>query len=361
MGLYQCLKPFAFCLPAELAHKATLIALQKGIGYSKNHENDPRLSQNLWGLCFKNPVGLAAGFDKDAEVIKPMLEMGFGAVELGSVTPEPQSGNLKPRVFRSQKDQAIINRMGFPSKGIAYFKKQISIFRKNSAPSQGLVGVNLGKNKATVCAADDYVRGIKQLTHYADYLVINVSSPNTPGLRDLQAADALREIIKRCQVARNTACAEKKDFVPLLVKIAPDLEIQQIKEMSEVFIAENIDGLVISNTMLARPKGVSAKFANERGGLSGQPLNLRSTQIIGAFYKETQGQIPIIGLGGVSSGKQAYEKIKSGASLVQLYTALVYQGPELVGKILKDLGDCLDQDGFKNITEAVGCDIKLKM
>jgi dihydroorotate dehydrogenase len=305
----------------------------------------------VWGLEFPNPIGLSAGFDKDAEAYAALLRLGFGFVEVGSITPQPQAGNPKPRVFRLPEDGAVINRLGFNSAGLA---AAVTNLRPRRSERVGIVGINLGKNRDSADAAADYAAGTTALAPLADYLVINVSSPNTPGLRALQGSAALRELLARVQAARRAAVPDRPP--PLLLKIAPDLAAAEARDVAEVALAGGIDGLIVGNTTIARPPDLRSRHAKESGGLSGRPLFALSTELLRQFDRLTEGRLPLIGVGGIASGADAYAKIRAGASLVQLYTALIYHGPGLVGRIKRDLAACLRADGFATVAAAVGAD-----
>lgn len=279
-------------------------------------------------------MGMAAGFDKDAEVIAPLLNLGFGFVEVGSVTPLPQPGNPRPRIFRDIAHESVVNRMGFPGKGLEVFAKNILSFRKKNFATSGILGVNIGINKGTLSPLEDYRHCMAVLSPLADYITINVSSPNTAGLRDLQQKEELDKLLSGLM-------AEKK--IPFLLKIAPDLDAGSRADIAALALRHRIDGLVISNTR-----------KHEQGGLSGRLLKDLSTDMIRDFYQLTGGLLPIIGVGGVSSAEDAYEKIRAGASLVQLYTALIYQGPVLITRILEGLARLVKRDGFQHVSEAVG-------
>ena len=349
-GLYRLIRPALRALPSETAHEVSLRALERGLGRflaaSGAPEPDPPvLGQRLWGLDFTNPIGLAAGYDKDARVPDAMLGLGFGFVEIGTVTPRPQPGNPKPRLFRLGRDRAIINRMGFNSGGLDAVCDRLS-----QRTRSGVVGVNLGKNRDSEDAADDYTEGIRRATSFADYLVVNVSSPNTPGLRELQGRVVLAALLKRLIEVR-----ERTGFrVPLLVKIAPDLTSEECEDIARVALATGIDGLIISNTTVERPLDLASRHARQAGGLSGRPLFAPSTALLAEIYRLTHGRLPLIGAGGIASAEDAYAKIRAGASLVQLYTALVFAGPDLVGRIKSGLVRLLERDGFGSIAQAVG-------
>jgi dihydroorotate dehydrogenase len=293
---------------------------------------------------------LAAGFDKNADVIAPMLSMGFGFVEVGTVTPKPQAGNPRPRVFRDKKNNAVINRMGFPNKGYETFRHNIESFLENPNRPKGIVGINIGMNKDQTEPSKDYCFLMERLAPYGDYFTINISSPNTPGLRNLQKREHLINLIKNVKAVRD----ESENKPPLLVKLAPDLTEAEQEEIAGAVLESDIDGIILTNTTLERPDFLPASFAKEMGGLSGKPLTLKSTGIIKNFYRLTNGKVPIIGIGGISNGLDAYEKIKAGASLVQLYSALVFEGPELANKINRELSEFIEQDGLKSINDAVG-------
>lgn len=350
---FKFIKPALHALDPEDAHCVTMKAIKAGLSPKYKAINDPRLEVNLWNRTFPNPVGLAAGFDKNAEGIGSVLNMGFGFTEVGTVTPKPQDGNPRPRIFRDAKNEAVINRMGFPNRGLDVFKENVTAFFKKAHRPAGIVGLNIGMNKDQTEPADDYCILIDALGRLADYFTINISSPNTPGLRNLQQRDNLLALVARVQEQRTKSC-NNDDFPPLLIKLAPDLDEAQQEEIAQTVMEAKVDGLILTNTTLERPDYLSDGFKDEMGGLSGVPIRNKSTQIIHNFYKLTEGKMPIIGVGGISSGADAYEKIKAGASMVQIYSALVYQGPALATKICKDLLTLLEQDGFDHISKAVG-------
>ncbi|TRW14670.1 quinone-dependent dihydroorotate dehydrogenase [Glacieibacterium frigidum] len=337
--MFSALRPLLFKLDAETAHGLTIAALQGGLG-PRAAADDPILRTAVAGLDLPNPIGLAAGFDKNAQVPDAMLRLGFGFVEVGTVTPVAQAGNPRPRIFRLPEVSGVINRLGFNNQGL-----EAAIVRLRARrPRPGVVGVNLGANKDSVDRAADYVTGVRAAAPLASYLTINISSPNTPGLRALQDAAALNDLIARVVAARGSIA------VPLFVKVAPDLVAADIDDVARACIDGGIDGLIVSNTTLARD-GVSSA---EAGGLSGQPLFDRSTEVLRAFRTATGGTLPLIGVGGVGTGAQAYAKLRAGASAVQLYTALVFEGPGLVARIKTDLAALLRRDGFGSVAEAVG-------
>ncbi|MGB0718831.1 MAG: quinone-dependent dihydroorotate dehydrogenase [Bdellovibrionales bacterium] len=354
LDLYRLARPVLFTIEPEKAHHLTLRAMRCGAAPSCGSVRDARLEQTIWGLKFPNPVGLSAGFDKNAEVIGPAFRMGFGFVEAGTVTPKPQSGNPQPRVFRDPANHAVINRMGFPNAGMNVFKDNVAAFLARKPKPDGVLGINIGMNKTQTDPAKDYRALIKMLGPMADYLTINISSPNTPGLRDLQSREPLLALLSAVREERAQSCADP--LPPLLLKLAPDLDDAQIEELAQAAIDGGVDGLILTNTTLDRPTRLDQTFAQEKGGLSGQPLTQKSTEVIRKFYAATQGKLPIIGVGGVETAAQAYAKIKAGASLVQVYTGLIYRGPRIAAQINAGLLDLLAQDGFSYIRDAIGAE-----
>lgn len=349
---YNFIKPFAFRLQPETAHWLTIKLLNLGLGPKKQTFTSELLKLSLWDRVFPNPLGLAAGFDKDAEAISALFGLGFGFIEAGTVTPKPQQGNPKPRIFRDIQTHSIINSMGFPNKGVINFKKNISDYLDKSPRRQGLLGINIGMNKSQNIPLNDYKLLVHELGPYADYLTINISSPNTPGLRDLQKPKYLAALLTGLLVERDKACGVSPP--PLLIKLSPDIEKNQQEEIAKVLLDTNIDGIILNNTSLARPPILNNTFSSRTGGLSGSLIKEKSTDNVRAFFKLTKGQIPIIGLGGISSAEDAYERIKAGASLLQLYSALVFHGPSVVMDILTGLENLLNKDGYASINEAVG-------
>ncbi len=340
-------------LPPETAHKAALKALSFGLGPKRVCKHD-NLKIKIAGISLPNPIGLAAGFDKDAEVPDAMLAAGFGFVECGSVTPLPQDGNHKPRLFRLPEDLAVINRMGFNNKGLDNFAKCLRRRKgQNSLKKDGIVGANLGANKDAKDRAADYITGLSALWGLADYFTVNVSSPNTPGLRDLQGGDALEDLLGRISDARQKLTGDAPS-PPIFLKVAPDLDFAQIERITEQARTYGMSGIIVSNTTLARPEFLKSSYKTETGGLSGAPLMRMSTRILNEFYTASAGKIPLIGVGGITNGGDAYVKIRAGASAVQLYSALVYAGPSLAAEICDDLAARLKADGFTNVSEAVG-------
>jgi len=340
-------------LSPELAHMLTLKLLQLNFR-NKKIFNDPILYQHLFGLDFSNPLGLAAGFDKNVEVVDSLLNLGFGFVEAGTVTPKPQYGNEKPRVFRLVEDSAVINHLGFNNKGSEYAKQKLRTMNLNTL-SKGIVGINIAKNKYTTNYLDDYNYCLEELGPFAHYVTINISSPNTPGLRDLQNRGQIERLVQTLKDTKNST--PTLESTPIFFKIAPDINEEQIRDIALMSLANNIDGLVISNSTIERPMSLKSPFKNEVGGLSGTPLFLKSTLILKKMYSLTNGQVPLIGVGGISNGLECYEKIKAGASLVQLYTAIIYNGPQIISKIKLDLINSLKTDGCKNVKEAIGKEV----
>ena len=357
-NLYKLVRPCVFKIAPETAHGMTIKAMKAGLVRSCcPNIDDAALGQRIFGLDFENPVGMAAGFDKNAEVIVPVLKLGFGFTEVGTVTPKPQGGNPRPRIFRDPSNEAVINRMGFPNGGVRIFKPNLDKARSNPArPDGGIIGVNIGMNKGQANPVEDYMELVKELADQADYMTVNISSPNTPGLRDLQEKDALSELLSKIM---KTIRRVGGDYpTPLLVKLAPDLNEKQQEEIAQTLMENQVSGVILTNTTLDRPDFLPEKFKTEKGGLSGAPLRDKSTDTIRSFYKLTKGKLPIIGVGGISTAKHAYDKIRAGASLVQVYTGMIYEGPDIANDINKGLLNLLDQDGFSNISQAIGADHK---
>jgi dihydroorotate dehydrogenase len=350
--LFKLARPALFCLDPERAHRVSIWALKSGLlgglaGVGRGAD-DPILAARVWNIGFPNPVGLAAGYDKDAEVCDAALRLGFGFVEAGTVTPKPQPGNSGRRLFRLTADEAVINRFGFNSGGLAPFVARLARRRARS----GIVGANLGKNRDTADAAADYVAGIEAVGTLADFVVVNISSPNTPGLRALQARGEIEELLARVQHFRRSKAAGQPP--PLLVKLSPDLNDSEMRDIAEAVLAAGVDGLIIGNTTVTRPPALKSAERNAQGGLSGRPLFALSTACLAAMYRFTGGRVPIIGCGGIASGADAYAKIRAGASLVQLYSALVFEGPGLVRRVKSELAALLRRDGFRSVADAVG-------
>ena len=333
-------------LDAETAHSLAIRALKTGLMPGASEDDPASLTVALWGRHLPNPIGLAAGFDKNAEVPDAMLGLGFGFVEIGSVTPRPQEGNPRPRLFRLAEDRGVINRMGFPGQGLEAARSRLAVRAR-----RGFVGVNVGANKDSTDRAADYVACSVALAPYADYLVCNVSSPNTPGLRNLQGRVQLSDLLKRVQ----DAIAAKP--VPLVVKIAPDATDDDLDDIVAVCRDLRLDGIIIGNTTLSRPASLSSERRAEAGGLSGAPLTALSTEVLRKTARRVERQFPLIGCGGVGSGADAYAKIRAGATLVQLYSAMVFEGPPLVRRVKAELAALLARDGFASVSEAIGLDL----
>jgi dihydroorotate dehydrogenase len=330
--------------PAETAHLATIrLAGAFGPLIPAARPDDSRLAIRVLGRAFPNPIGLAAGFDKNAEVPAAMLGFGFGFVECGTVTPRPQSGNPRPRLYRLGEDRAVINRMGFNNDGMDVVAARLATRRRN-----GICGINIGANKDSLDRIEDYRRAFTCLAPLADYVAVNVSSPNTPGLRGLQDRGELTRLLA---VLRE---AQRASPVPLLLKIAPDLDGHALDDIAEVALASGIEGLIVANTTIARPSSLKSRYASEAGGLSGVPLFEASTGILREVRARTGGKLVLVGVGGIASGSDAYAKIRAGASLVQLYSALAFEGPGLVQRIKQELLACLVRDGFASVGEAIG-------
>jgi len=342
MALYPLLRPLAFALDAERAHRATIRTL-KLLPAGRPAAPDPVLAISLAGLAFPNPVGLAAGFDKDAEVFRQMLGLGFGFVEVGTLTPRPQAGNERPRLFRLTEDKGVINRLGFNNKG------QAAALARLGRRREGLVGVNIGANKDKAsgqAAIADYVAGVEAMAGVADYLTINISSPNTPGLRALQGRRALAALLDAVMAARG-------DSPPVFLKVAPDLDPGEIDDVARAALDAGVDALIVGNTTLSRPS-LKSPHRSEAGGLSGAPLKRLALARLRDFRKATGGELPLIAAGGIESGADAFDRIRAGASLVQLYSALVYRGPGLVKDINAELKRLLPRHGFATLTDAIG-------
>jgi len=336
-------------LDPEDAHNLTLRVLAAGLGPQQMTRDDPVLATQIGSLALPNAVGLAAGFDKNAQAPVAMLRAGFGFVECGTVTPLAQAGNPRPRLFRLTQDKAVINRMGFNNGGLEPFAQRLSV-RPTAA---GIVGANIGANKDSGDRIGDYVTGLVRLWGLADYFTVNISSPNTPGLRALQTKAALDELLGRLAQARTALICSAPD-VPVLLKVAPDLEEGEVESIVECVLAHGLNGVIVSNTTISRPQDLQSIWKAEMGGLSGAPLMTLSTQILRRFHEVAAGRTALIGAGGIASGADAYAKIRAGAFAVQLYSAMAYSGPGLITKIKRDLAARLKADGFTCVTQAVG-------
>jgi len=351
---YPLIRPFLFLMDPEDAHNLTMKMLGYDLG-PQFHDDDKILKTEVFGIKFPNPIGLAAGLDKQATRMDAFMGFGFGHIEIGTVTPRPQIGNPRPRMFRISKAKALINRFGFNSDGVDVFSERMKEWRKKEDRTQNPIGINIGKNKETEDDVVDFLACFEKVWPHADYITVNISSPNTPGLRDLQNRDRMADLLKKVTDARDKLSPN----LPVLVKIAPDLDESGLEDIATVIKESKVQAVIISNTTLARPSTIPDDIAAEAGGLSGPCLFGLSTRLLSDFYKLTEGKIPLIGCGGVSTGEDAYQKIRAGASLVQIYTALVYEGPLVVQKIKKELAMLIRRDGYKSISEIVGIDCSI--
>jgi len=331
-------------LEPETAHKAAMMALRSGLTPLPGLVTSDRLRSTVAGLTLPNPVGLAAGFDKNAQALAPLSRAGFGFVEVGAVTPRPQPGNPRPRLFRLAEDRAVINRFGFNNDGM-----EVVATRLANRPKDAVIGLNLGANKDSADRAEDFARVLAYCGRYLDFATVNVSSPNTEKLRDLQGAEALAQLLNGVMEARDWL----PDPIPVFLKIAPDLSDAELSEIADVARASGLSGIIATNTTLDR-EGLHGPHAQEKGGMSGAPLFEKSTRVLARLSQLTAGDMPLIGVGGVASAEQAYAKIRAGASAVQLYSSLVYDGLSLVARIAQGLDDLLARDGFANVADAVG-------
>jgi dihydroorotate dehydrogenase len=356
--LYKLLRPILFLLDAERSHELVFSLLRllyfvPGFGFLLHlfyAGRVPDLPVQTMGLRFANPVGLAAGLDKNGECVQALMDLGFGWLELGTVTPHMQSGNPRKRLFRLPGQAALINRMGFNNVGTESFVNNLKKRRR-----AGIVGVNIGKSKDTenLRAIDDYLLAFRAVYQYADYVAINVSSPNTPGLRDLQEQDKLDELLLLLKHEQVALAKSAGVYVPLALKIAPDLDDDQIKTIARLTVQRKLDAVIATNTTLMRPGMAGVLLAQESGGLSGRPLKALSTAVIRKLYNQLQGEVPIIGVGGIENADDAWEKLIAGADLIQIYTALVYQGPTIVGRIVRGLARRVRTSGCTTLAEAV--------
>jgi dihydroorotate dehydrogenase len=349
-GLFSLARPLLHCLDAETAHGLTIAALKAGLAPAVTVPRDTRLHVTCMGLAFANPLGLAAGFDKNAEVPDAMLAQGLGFVEIGSVTPRPQAGNDKPRLFRLPEDAAVINRMGFNNDGHARIFGRLS----QRSGRGGIVGVNLGANKDSDDRTGDYALGAAAFNELASYITVNVSSPNTPGLRGLQSKAELDTLIGRVRDAISGAAGSDERMAPLALKIAPDLREDELSDIADVCMTNAVDAIIVSNTTVSRPSTLRSSHRGEAGGLSGAPLFELSTVQLARLYKLTGGRVPLIGAGGISSADDAWQKLRAGATLLQLYSALVFKGPQLISDILNGLLTRLTDNGFASIEAVTG-------
>ncbi|MCO6419095.1 quinone-dependent dihydroorotate dehydrogenase [Siccirubricoccus sp. KC 17139] len=345
--LASALMPLLRGLDPETAHDLALKALGLGLAGRDGTPDDPVLATHAFGLAFRNPIGLAAGFDKNAVAVLPLMRLGFGFVETGTVTPRPQQGNPRPRLFRLEEDRAIINRMGFNNAGLEVYRARLAALRR---PLPAVLGGNIGVNKEGAVPERDYPALYAALAPVTDYVVVNISSPNTPGLRDLQGEERLIAILDAIAAVR------QPDHPPLLVKIAPDLADDAVAAVVEACAARNVAGLIVSNTTIARPASLRSRHKGEAGGLSGAPLLARATEVLRLASRLSRGRLTLIGVGGVASGADAYAKIRAGAALVQLYAGFAYAGPALIPRLKSELAALLKRDGFSSVADAVGVD-----
>jgi len=342
-GLLGAAQSGLLFLEPERAHEITLRALERGL-YAAAAPDDTRLSQQLFGLDFPNPLGMAAGFDKDARVPGALLRLGFGFTEIGTVTPLPQPGNPRPRVFRLIRERGVVNRLGFNSGG-----HQAALARLADRPA-GIVGVNIGANKESADPIEDYVLGLRRFAGVADYFTVNISSPNTPGLRDLQAPERLDALLARVMAERDGLPIRR----PVLVKLAPDIHDDDLPGVVDTLMRHRVDGAILTNTTISRDTVQGSAYRGEAGGLSGRPLFGRATRVLARVYRLTDGRLPLIGVGGIDSGEAALAKIRAGASLIQLYTGLIYEGPRLIGEIKRTLLRHLETSGAANLADIRG-------
>lgn len=343
--MFDKLRPFIFKFSPEVAHSLAIKALKLNAIPKKKIENQSILKTEIFNKTLENPIGVAAGFDKNAEVYNSLFNLGFGFVEVGTITPEPQYGNPKPRVFRLEEDEALINRLGFNNSGSNEIYNKIE---KNK--SNGFLGINIGPNKTSVNRVEDYIKCLNKFYNVADYITINISSPNTENLRNFHKEEEMNHLLSKVKEEKD----KLKPDLPIAVKISPDIENKSIEDICDILVSHSIDLLIISNTTEKNRETLKNINKLEKGGLSGKPVEKRSNELVKLFYKNLKNKIKIIGVGGVSSGKDAYEKIIRGASLVQLYTGMVYRGPDIANKINKELIEILTKEGVKNISQIVG-------
>ncbi|MFT8719283.1 quinone-dependent dihydroorotate dehydrogenase [Acetobacter sp.] len=344
--------PLVRKLDPERAHTLAIDALELGVSVpAVRPKDDPALAVRTLGMRFPNPIGIAAGFDKNGRVIRPLAQLGFGFVEAGTVTPRPQRGNSKPRLFRLDEDRAIINRMGFNNDGIDRFAVRLARLHRGKGFRAGVpVGANLGINKTGANPEKDYPDLIRRVKHYADYVVLNLSSPNTPGLRSLQGAERLTGLLSAISAAH-------EERPPLLIKLAPDLAEDEIGPIVEAAVAGGAQGLIVSNTTLARPATLRSRFASEAGGLSGRPLKDRSLTMLREVARLVNGRLALVGCGGIETGADVVARIRAGADLVQIYTSFVYEGPALVGRLKREVLTILREQGVETIADLKGADL----
>ncbi len=356
-ALFTLSRPALLTLPPEAAHEVALRSLELGLYPRPPKADDPTLAQNFWGLNFPNPIGIAAGFDKNGRVPTALLQGGFGYTEVGTVTPRPQSGNPRPRVFRLIKDRALINRLGFNNDGHETLYHRLKTRQKQEDGAQtGIVGVNIGANKDSKDRIADYLAGIHRFYDLADYFTVNISSPNTPGLRDLQAPQELDKLLRTILPVRNSYQDKNNKPLPVLVKLAPDIAQDDLFPVLDTLQKHSVDGIIISNTTLSRQNLLKeTPQSKEQGGLSGEPLHKRSTIVLAKAYQHLEGKIPLIGVGGIHDGQSALDKIEAGASLLQLYTGLIYEGVGLLDDIKDSLIQAIVSQNATSLTNLTGC------
>ncbi len=351
LDFYPLLRPALPLIDAEQGHRIALWALRNGLLRPETDPDDPVLTTSLLGRILHNPIGLAAGFDKNAVVVNATQAMGFGFIEIGGVTPRPQTGNPRPRLFRLSEDEAVINRMGFNNDGMDVIAARLNGRDRNA----GMIGVNMASNSDSTDPAGDFDRLVAKFTPLADYMTIDISCPNTPNGKVFQSKQPLAELLERLKTTRARVAAEQQvSAPPMLIKSAPDLTDQEKQDIAQVALASGIDGMIVSNTTIARPASLRSRHRSERGGLSGRPVFEMSTRLLAEMYRLTEGRLPLIGVGGIANAADAYEKIRQGACAVQLYSALVFQGPGLVHRMKHDLAVLLKRDGFASVGAAVG-------
>ena len=350
-GLHDLASLALRLLDPEEAHGVAIRGLKAGLGPKETADDDPILATNLAGLALPNPIGLAAGFDKNAEVPDAMLRAGFGFAECGTVTPLAQEGNPRPRLFRLTADKGVINRLGFNNEGLEPFARRLAQRRR-----QGVVGANIGANKESADRVEDYVKGLTRLWGLSDYFTVNISSPNTPGLRGLQTKAALEDLLGRLREAR--AGLKATGDYPVFLKVAPDLAEDEIAAVIETAVTFGVDALIVGNTTLSRPDTLRSPWKSEAGGLSGAPLMDLSTRVLAQFYQAAGRRIPLIGAGGIASGADAFAKIRAGASAVQIYSAMVYEGPGLAVRVKRELAARLKAEGYASVADAVGAGLR---
>ncbi len=353
MDYYALLRPLFFALPPEMAHGVTIKALEQGWVPALSPITDARLGVCCAGLGFDSPIGLAAGFDKNARVIEPIFQQGFSFMEVGTVTPRAQDGNKKPRLFRLKEDEAVINRLGFNNDGADATLSRVAM---TGNMRQGILGINIGKNRDTEEALDDYLPMIGAAYDLCDYITVNISSPNTAGLRDLQEGERFGDFIKQVMQERNAQAAYRHYRRPIFLKIAPDMETNTLHALLEQVMLHRVDGVIISNTTVSRPSSLKSRYAGEEGGLSGRPLADKACAMLSEAYRFTESNVPLIGVGGIMSGDDAVARIRSGATLIQVYTGLIYHGLALVQEIKQALLEAVEREGGVSVESLVGID-----